>query len=57
MLNSSVHAAFDRGEHDRQVLGPAAGHHRVDRDLLDRALDEVGRDDRDDVVGSRGRAA
>ena len=45
MLNSSVQARLDRGEHDRQVLGPAAGHHRVDRDLLDRALDEVGRDD------------
>ena len=28
---------LDRGEHHRQVLGLAAGHHRVDRHLLDRA--------------------
>ena len=35
---------LDRGEHDREVLGPAARHHRVDRDLLDRAVDEIGRD-------------
>ena len=34
---------LDRGEHHRQVLGPATGQHRVHRDLLDRALDEVGR--------------
>ena len=31
MLNSSVHGGLDRGEHHRQVLGLAAGHHRVDR--------------------------
>ncbi len=35
MLNSSVHDRLDRGEHPRQVLGLAAGHHRGDRDLLD----------------------
>ena len=29
---------LDRGEHDGQVLGLAAGHHRVDGDLLDGAL-------------------
>ena len=56
MLNSSVQVASTRGEHQRQVLGLAAGHHRVDRDLLDRALDEVGRHDGDDVVGRAGRA-
>ena len=42
---------LDRGDHPRQVLGLAAGHHRVDRDLLDRDLDEVGRHDGDDLVG------
>ncbi len=40
---------LERGEHDRQVLRQAARHHRVDRHLLDRALDEVRRHDRDDV--------
>ena len=47
---------LDRGEHDGQVLGPAPGQHGVDRDLLDRALDEVGRHDGDDLVGRPGRA-
>ena len=56
MLNSSVHAASTAASTTGQVLGPAAGHHRVDRDLLDRALDEVGRHDRDDVVGRARRA-
>ena len=56
MLNSSVHAASTAGQHHREVLGLAAGHHRVDGDLLDGALDEVGRDDRDDLVGRAGRA-
>ena len=35
---------LDRREHDRQVLGPAARHHRVDRDLLHRGAAVVGRD-------------
>ena len=47
---------FDRGEHHRQVLGPAPGHHRVDRHLLDRALDEVGRHDGHHLVGGAGGA-
>ena len=29
---------LDRGQNNRHVLRPAAGHHGVDRDLLDRAL-------------------
>ena len=56
MLNVSVHAASTAVEHDRQVLGLAAGEHRVDGDLLDRALDEIGRHDRDDLVGRSVRA-
>ena len=47
---------LDRGQHPRQVLGLAAGHHRVDRHLLDGHLDEVGRHDRHDLVGRAGRA-
>ena len=37
--------------------GTPAGirHHRVDRDLLDRAFDEIGRDDGDHVVRGAGR--
>ena len=39
------------GDHDRQVLGPAAGHHRIDGDLLDGGPAEVGRHQRDQLVG------
>ena len=46
---------FDRGEHPGQVLGETARHHGGDRDLLDRGVDEVGWDVRDDVVGRPGR--
>ena len=46
---------LDGGQHDRQVLGQAAGHHGVDGDLLDRAGHQVGRDDRDDLVRRPGR--
>ncbi len=48
-LNVVGAGRLERRQHDRQVLRETAGHHRVDRDLLDRALDEVGRNDRDDV--------
>ncbi len=41
----------DRGQDDGQILGSAAGHDRVDRDLLDGAFDQVGRNHRDDFVG------
>ena len=51
MLNSVVHTACDGREDDRQVLGAAAREHRVDRDLLHRAVHEVRRHDRDDLVG------
>ena len=50
MLNSSVHTASTRGDHPRQVLGLAAGHHGVDRDLLDRHRHQVGRHDGDHLV-------
>ena len=46
MLNSSVQAASSAASTTGQVLGLAAGHHGVDGDLLDGALDEVGRHDR-----------
>ena len=54
MLNSSVHAASTAASTTGRYSGLAAGHHRVDRDLLDRALDEVGRHDGDDLVRARG---
>ena len=41
---------LDGGEHDRQLRARAAGHHRVDRDLLDGRLAAVGRHDADDVL-------
>jgi len=34
---------LDGGEHDGQVLGTAAGHHRVDGDLLDGGAPVIGR--------------
>ena len=49
MLNSLGARRLDGGQHPRQVLGLAAGHHRGDRHLLDGRLHEVGRHDRDDV--------
>ena len=51
-----VAGRLDGGQHDRQVLGPAAGHHGVDGDLLDGDVDEVGRHDGHDLVGRAGRA-
>jgi hypothetical protein len=46
---------LDRGDDPGQVLGQAAGHDGRDRDLFDGGLNEVGRNDRDDLVGwSRG---
>ena len=53
MLNSSLQIASTIGDHPRQVLGLAPGHHRVDRDLLDGDLDEVRRHDGDDVARAR----
>lgn len=47
---------LDRGDHPREVLGTAPGHHRVDGDLLDRDLDQIGRHDGDDLVGGSGGA-
>ena len=47
---------LDRGQHHWQVLGLAPCEHGVDRHLLNRALDEVRRDDSDDVVGGTARA-
>ena len=45
---------LDRGEHPRQVLGEAAGHHGGDGDLLDGDVDEVRRHRGDDVLRRRG---
>ncbi len=56
MLKVSVQAACTARQHHRQVLRQAAGHHRVDRHLLDRALDQVGRHDRDHFVLVAARA-
>ena len=47
---------LDRREDDGQILGQAARHHRVDRHLLDGGGREVGRDDRDQLVGCARRA-
>ena len=42
---------LQRGQHDREVLGEAAGHDRVDGRLLHRALDEVRRHHGDLLAG------
>jgi hypothetical protein len=47
---------LDRSEHHAQVLGLAARHHGVDRDLLDRAGHQIGRHDRDQFVRGPRRA-
>jgi hypothetical protein len=47
---------FDGGQDDRQILGTAAGHDRVDRDLLHGRRGEIGRDDRDHVLWVAGRS-
>ena len=47
---------LERREDHRHVLRLRAGHHRVDGDLLDGALDEVGGHDRNHLVGGAGRA-
>ena len=39
-----IERRFNGGQHQREVLGRAARHHGVDRDLLDRAVGVVGRD-------------
>ena len=56
MLNSSVHAASTHASTTGRYSGLHPAMHRVDRDLLDRALDEVGRHDGDDLVGRARRA-
>ena len=56
MLNSSLQIASIAGEHPRQVLGQAAGHHGGDGDLLDGDVDEVRRHRGDDVLGVAARA-
>src|SRR5256885_16941299 len=43
------------GEHDGQILGPAAGHDGVDRDLLDGGAAVVRRDEPDQLVGPAAR--
>ena len=47
---------LDRGDDHGQILRSTPGHHRVDRDLLDGAFHEVGRDDRDDLLRVAGGA-
>ena len=42
---------FDGGETTGRYSGPAAGHHRVDRDLLDRRAAVVGGDHRHQLAG------
>ncbi len=56
MLNESVHAASSAARITGRYSGFAPGHHRVDGDLLDGALHEIGRDHRDDLVGRSGGA-
>ena len=56
MLNSSVHAASTAASTTGRYSGRQPAMHRVDRDLLDGALDEIGRHDRDDLVRLAGRA-
>ena len=46
--------ALQRRQDNRQVLGQAAGEDRVDRHLLDSALDQVGRDHRHHLMGIAG---
>src|SRR5438105_9873463 len=41
---------LDGGEHDREYVLRAAGHHGVDRDLLDGRFAVVGRHERDEVL-------
>jgi hypothetical protein len=47
---------LDGGDHDGQVLGLAARHHGVDRDLLDAAFHQIRRHDRDDFLRRARRA-
>src|SRR2546427_7025871 len=42
-IGGGVAGAFGGGDHDRQVVGPTAGQHRVDRGLLDGQPAEVRR--------------
>ena len=46
-----VERRFDRRQHHGQVLGLAARHHRVDRNLLDSELDQVGRAQAQNLAG------
>ena len=56
MVNSGRERRLHHREDDRHVLGLAAGHHRVDRDLLDRAGRVVRRDRADHLLRIAGRA-
>ena len=44
------------GQHDREVLGQAAGHHGIHGHLLHRALDEGRGHDRHHLVGRPSRS-
>src|SRR5215475_6295369 len=48
---------LDGGDDDRQVLGPASRHHRVDRDLLDGCPAVVRRHQCDQLAGAPPRCA
>ena len=52
-LNAGSQAASTDGEHHREVLGAAAGHDRVDRQLLDGRAPEVRRHLGDELVARR----
>jgi hypothetical protein len=55
-IEGVVAHGFDPGDHDGQVLGAAAGHDRVDRDLLDGGAAEIRRHQRDQLAGLTARA-
>jgi hypothetical protein len=50
-VEQRVGQRLDGGQHDGEVLGTAAGHHRVDRELLHRRLALAGGQDADDLQG------
>ncbi len=52
-----LHHGLDRRDQDRQIFGPAARHHRVDRDLLDGGDAVPRRDARDHVMRCAVRVA
>ena len=47
---------LDPGDHHRQVIRTAPGHHGIDGDLLDGGPSEIGRHQRDELVGLAARA-